>query len=98
MWRHIAPNLINTVIVIGTVQVARLIISEAFLSYLGLGVPPPTPSWGFMLNESIPFSFSWSDIWLPTLPGLAIFITTLSINFVGDGLRDLMDPRERASL
>jgi ABC-type dipeptide/oligopeptide/nickel transport system permease subunit len=98
MWRHIAPNLLNTVIVIGTVQVARLIISEAFLSYLGLGVPPPTPSWGFMLNESIPFSFSWSDIWLPMLPGLAIFITTLSINFVGDGLRELMDPRERAAL
>jgi len=98
MWRHIAPNLLNTVIVIGTVQVARLIISEAFLSYLGLGVPPPTPSWGYMLNESIPFSFTWSDIWLPMLPGLAIFITTLSINFVGDGLRDLMDPRQRASL
>ena len=98
IWRHIAPNLVNTIIVIATVQVARLIISEAFLSYLGLGIPPPTPSWGYMLNESIPFSFSWSDIWLPTLPGLAIFITTLSINFVGDGLRDLMDPRQRASL
>jgi peptide/nickel transport system permease protein len=98
LWRHIAPNLVNTIIVIGTVQVARLIISEAFLSYLGLGIPPPTPSWGYMLNESIPFSFTWGDMWLPFLPGLAIFITTLSINFVGDGLRDLMDPRQRASL
>jgi ABC-type dipeptide/oligopeptide/nickel transport system permease subunit len=98
MYRHIAPNLFNTVIVIGTVQVARLIIAEAFLSYLGLGIAPPTPSWGYMLNESIAFSFTWSDIWLPTLPGLAIFITTLSINFVGDGLRDLMDPRQRAAL
>ncbi len=98
LYRHIAPNLINMIIVIGTVQVARLIISEAFLSYLGLGIQPPTPSWGYMLNESIPFSFTWSDIWLPMLPGLAIFITTLSINFVGDGLRDLMDPHERASL
>jgi peptide/nickel transport system permease protein len=98
MYRHIVPNLLNTIIVIGTVQVARLIISEAFLSYLGLGIPPPTPSWGYMLNESIAFSFSWSDIWLPTLPGLAIFITTLSINFVGDGLRDLMDPHQRAAL
>ena len=98
MYRHISPNLINTVIVIGTVQVARLIIAEAFLSYLGLGIPPPTPSWGYMLNESIAFSFTWSDIWLPTLPGLAIFITTLSINFVGDGLRDLMDPHQRATL
>jgi ABC-type dipeptide/oligopeptide/nickel transport system permease subunit len=96
--RHIMPNLVNTIIVIGTVQVARLIIAEAFLSYLGLGIKPPTPSWGYMLNESISFSFAWKDLWLPTLPGLAIFITTLSINFVGDGLREMMDPRTRASL
>lgn len=96
--RHIMPNLVNSIIVIGTVQVARLIIAEAFLSYLGLGIRPPTPSWGFMLNESIAFSFAWKDLWLPTLPGLAIFITTLSINFVGDGLREMMDPRTRASL
>ncbi|MBA2452245.1 MAG: ABC transporter permease, partial [Chloroflexia bacterium] len=85
--RHIMPNLMNAIIVIGTVQVARLIIAEAFLSFLGLGVQPPTPSWGYMLQESQAFMFSWSDVWLPTLPGLAIFITTLSINFVGDGLR-----------
>ncbi len=98
IWRHTLPNLINIVIVIGTVQVARLIISEAFLSYLGLGIQPPTPSWGQMLQESIAFSFTWSDVWLPTLPGLMIFITTLSINFVGDGLRDVVDPRQRASL
>jgi peptide/nickel transport system permease protein len=96
--RHIMPNLMNAIIVIGTVQVARLIIAEAFLSFLGLGVQPPTPSWGYMLQESQSFMFAWSDIWLPTLPGLAIFITALSINFVGDGLRDLMDPHQRASL
>jgi peptide/nickel transport system permease protein len=96
--RHILPNVVNAIIVIGTVQVARLIISEAFLSFLGLGVQPPTPSWGYMLQESQAFMFSWNDVWLPTLPGLAIFITTLSINFVGDGLRDLMDPHQRASL
>jgi peptide/nickel transport system permease protein len=96
--RHIMPNLMNAIIVIGTVQVARLIIAEAFLSFLGLGVQPPTPSWGYMLQESQAFMFSWSDVWLPTLPGLAIFITTLSINFVGDGLRDMMDPHQRASL
>ena len=64
----------------------------------GLGVQPPTPSWGYMLQESIAFSFAWKDMWLPTLPGLMIFITTLSINFVGDGLREVMDPRERAAL
>jgi ABC-type dipeptide/oligopeptide/nickel transport system permease subunit len=96
--RHILPNVVNAIIVIGTVQVARLIISEAFLSFLGLGVQPPTPSWGYMLQESQSFMFNSSDLWLPTLPGLAIFITTLSINFVGDGLRDLMDPHQRASL
>lgn len=98
MMRHIMPNLYNTIIVIATVQVARLIISEAFLSFLGLGVQPPTPSWGFMLQESQAFMFTWGDLWLPTLPGLLIFITALSINFVGDGLRDLMDPHQRASL
>ncbi len=98
MGRHIMPNLVNAIIVIGTVQVARLIISEAFLSFLGLGIQPPTPSWGYMLQESQSFMFTWSDIWLPTLPGLAIFVTALSINFVGDGLRDLMDPHQRASL
>jgi peptide/nickel transport system permease protein len=98
LYRHIMPNLINVIIVIATVQVARLIISEAFLSFLGLGVQPPTPSWGYMLQESQAFMFTWSDVWLPTLPGLAIFVTTLSINFVGDGLRDLMDPHQRASL
>ena len=98
MMRHIMPNLVNTILVIATVQVARLIISEAFLSFLGLGVQPPTPSWGYMLQESQSFMFTWADIWLPTLPGLLIFITALSINFVGDGLRDLMDPHQRASL
>ena len=98
MTRLILPNLVNAIIVIGTVQVARLIISEAFLSFLGLGIQPPTPSWGYMLQESQAFMFSWSDLWLPTLPGLAIFITALSINFVGDGLRDVMDPHQRAAL
>lgn len=98
IMRHIMPNLVNAIIVIAAVQVARLIIAEAFLSYLGLGVQPPTPSWGYMLQASQAFMFTWSDIWLPTLPGAAIFITALSINFVGDGLRDLMDPHQRASL
>ena len=93
---HILPNTINSVIVLSTVQIARFIIAEAFLSFLGLGVQAPTPSWGTMLGDSRQFMYDrW---WLPTLPGLAIFITTLSINFVGDGLRDLMDPHQRASL
>lgn len=96
--RHISPNIVNPIVVIATVQVARLIIVEAFLSYLGLGVQPPTPSWGYMLFESQSFMFEPSQWWLPTLPGLAIFITALAINFVGDGIRDLLDPYQRASL
>jgi peptide/nickel transport system permease protein len=96
--RHIVPNLVNAIIVIGTVQIARLIITEAFLSYLGLGVQPPTPSWGYMLFESQAFMFNPPEWWLPMLPGLAIFVTTLAINLVGDGLRDVLDPYQRSSL
>ncbi len=93
MLRHALPNVINTVIVISSLQVAQLIILESFLSFLGLGVQPPTPSWGSMLGESRAYMFDkW---WLATFPGLAIFITTLAINLLGDGLRDLLDPRSR---
>jgi peptide/nickel transport system permease protein len=98
LGRHIMPNLVNAIIVIGAVQVARLIIVEAFLSFLGLGVQPPTPSWGYMLFESQAFMFNPSQWWLPTLPGLAIFVTALSINLFGDGIRDLLDPYQRSSL
>ena len=90
---HIFPNTINTVIVLSTVQIARFIIAEAFLSFLGLGVQAPTPSWGSMLGDSRQFMYDrW---WLPTLPGLAIFITTLTINLCGDSLRDWLDPYRR---
>jgi peptide/nickel transport system permease protein len=91
--RHIFPNTVNTVIVLSTVQVARFIIAEAFLSFLGLGVQAPTPSWGSMLGDSRQFMYDkW---WLPTFPGLAIFITTLAINLCGDSLRDWLDPYRR---
>jgi ABC-type dipeptide/oligopeptide/nickel transport system permease subunit len=87
---HIFPNTINSVIVLSTVQIARFIIAEAFLSFLGLGVQAPTPSWGTMLGDSRQFMYDrW---WLPTLPGLAIFITTLAINLFGDSIRDWLDP------
>ncbi len=90
---HIFPNTINTVIVLSTVQIARFIIAEAFLSFLGLGVQAPTPSWGTMLGDSRQFMYDrW---WLPTLPGLAIFMTTLAINLVGDCIRDWLDPYTR---
>ena len=73
-----------------SVLVARMIILESFLSFLGLGIQPPTPSWGGMLGEGKDYMLlRW---WLATFPGLAIFVTTLLINLVGDGLRDWLDP------
>lgn len=90
--RHILPNLINTIIVTSSLEVARMIIQESFLSFLGLGVQPPTPSWGGMLGEGR--TYMLTHPWLATFPGLAIFVTTLGINLFGDGLRDLLDPHQ----
>ena len=90
--KHIFPNLLNTVIVTSSLEVARMIIQESFLSFLGLGVPPPTPSWGGMLGDGR--TYMLTHPWLATFPGLAIFITTLGINLLGDGLRDLLDPHQ----
>jgi len=88
--RQIFPNLASAVVVISSVLVARMIILESFLSFLGLGIQPPTPSWGGMLGEGKDYMLlRW---WLATFPGLAIFLTTLLINLVGDGLRDWLDP------
>ncbi len=93
MFRHALPNVVNSIIVIASLQVAQLIILESFLSFLGLGVQPPTPSWGSMLGESRTYMFDrW---WLAAFPGIAIFVTTLAINLLGDGLRDLLDPYGR---
>lgn len=90
MFRHILPNTLNAIIIIATVEIAQNILRESFLSFLGLGVQPPIPSWGGMLSEGRHLLMSmW---WLATFPGLAIFITTLAINMTGDGLRDLFDP------
>jgi peptide/nickel transport system permease protein len=87
---QIFPNLLSAVVVISSVLVARMIILESFLSFLGLGIQPPTPSWGGMLGEGKDYMLlRW---WLATFPGLAIFITTLLINLAGDGLRDWLDP------
>jgi peptide/nickel transport system permease protein len=93
MGRHIFPMVVNSVIVLGSLEVARLIIFESFLSFLGLGVQPPTPSWGNMLAEARTYILQmW---WLVTLPGMALFMTALGINLCGDALRDLLDPRLR---
>jgi len=91
IWRHIIPNIIQTSLVIGTFAMASAIISEASLSFLGLGVPPAIPTWGTMLADGrIYISTAW---WLALFPGLCIFLTVLGINLLGDALRDLLDPR-----
>jgi peptide/nickel transport system permease protein len=93
MFRHILPNVVSSLLVISTLEVARMIIAEASLSYLGLGVLPPTPTWGGMVSDGRDWIMtSW---WVSTLPGAAIFITVLSVNVVGDFLRDRFDPRLR---
>jgi peptide/nickel transport system permease protein len=91
LWRHVLPNVSASVIVIGSVMVANMIIFEASLSFLGLGVPPPTPTWGRMVFEGVQYVDSaW---WLSVFPGLAIVLTVLAINLIGDWLRELLDPR-----
>ena len=91
--RHILPNTIAPIVVAATLGVGRVILLEATLSFLGLGLQPPTPSWGTMLNRAQ--SFLVSAPWLALLPGLLILVTVLCINFIGDALRDAMDPRGR---
>ena len=95
MFRHILPNAISPLLVSATLGVASAILSEAGLSFLGLGVPPPAPSWGNMLNRARPLHILATMPWMWLPPGIAIFVIVLSINFVGDGLRDAFDPRKQ---
>jgi peptide/nickel transport system permease protein len=89
--RHVLPNAFTPWLVVATLDMARVIVIESALSFLGLGVQPPTPTWGGMLADGrVYLSTAW---WLATFPGLAIFITVLGINLLGDGLRDTLDPR-----
>jgi peptide/nickel transport system permease protein len=96
-WRialfHILPNILPALLVQATLSIAAAIIAEAALSFLGLGQQPPAPSWGSMLNSAQRFltNAPWMAVW----PGVAIFVTVLSFNLVGDGLRDALDPKER---
>jgi peptide/nickel transport system permease protein len=91
--RHIVPNMISTLLVQATVTIPTAIIGEATLSFLGLGVQPPTPSWGVMLADAQ--SYLTQAPRLAVYPGLAIFLCSLSFNLLGDGLRDALDPRTR---
>lgn len=93
LLRHILPNIANSVIVLATVQLGTVIIFEATLSFLGLGVQPPTPAWGSMLADGRTYiGTAW---WLSVFPGLAIMLTVLAMNLFGDWLRDHWDPKRR---
>jgi peptide/nickel transport system permease protein len=91
--RHLVPNTLNTLVVLITLQVGYVIIVEAALSFLGAGIPPPTPAWGSMIAEGRDFVTSaW---WVSFLPGLAIMLVVLAFNLLGDWLRDVLDPKLR---
>lgn len=93
--RHILPNILAPIIVQTSISLAFAIINEAALSFFGLGVQPPAPSWGRMLAEGRGFiQQAW---WMALFPGLAIFVTVLAFNLVGDGLRDALDPRQKSA-
>jgi peptide/nickel transport system permease protein len=91
--RHILPNLAPTLMIIASIQLAQFILAEASLSFLGLGILPPTPSWGGMVNEGR--EFVWKAWWIQTFPGIAIVLTVTGIGLMGDWLRDRLDPRLR---
>ncbi len=95
IFRHILPNALSPIVVAASLIVAGNIIGEAFVSFLGFGVNPYTPTWGNILSNALTFILvgNW---WWPLFPGLAIILTVLAVNFIGDGLRDAFDPRSRA--
>ncbi|MBI2755636.1 MAG: ABC transporter permease [Chloroflexi bacterium] len=93
--RHLIPSVLSPLTVTATFAVAQAILTEAALSFLGLGVRPPQASWGNMLNEAQSLTILESMPWLWLPPGVAIAVTVLAINFIGDGLRDALDPRQR---
>jgi len=93
--KHIFPSTINSLIVIATLMLGRVIILESALSFLGLGVQPPTPSWGTMLADGRQYiTYAW---WLATFPGMAIMLVVLGTNLLGDWLRDFLDPKLRTA-
>lgn len=93
LWSHILPNVLNTVVVIATLRVGQLILAESILSFLGVGVPPPTAAWGAMVADGRSYlNTAW---WISTLPGFAILLVVMAFNFTGDWIRDKTDPRLR---
>jgi peptide/nickel transport system permease protein len=91
MLVHILPNIVNALVVLATLQVGWALVVEASLSFLGAGIPPPTPSWGAMIADGGTNILSaW---WLSVFPGVTLMLVLLSLNLLGDGLRDALDPR-----
>ena len=95
MFRHILPNSLPPLIVLITMQVGVTILAEAGLSYLGIGITPPTPSWGAMVNDGNKYILS--NPMISFVPGLAIMVVVFAFNMVGDGFRDALDPRLRGT-
>jgi len=96
MLRHVLPNVSNSILVVATQQLASMILYEAALSFLGLGVPPPTPTWGGMVADGrLYLATAW---WVSTLPGLAILVTVVAVNWLGDWARDMLEPRKIRSV
>lgn len=92
LWRHVLPNVAGPLVVVATVSVAQMIVAESVLSYLGVGISPPTPTWGRMLNEGQ--DLMEAAPWLTLAPGGAILLAVFGFNLVGEGLRDALDPKE----
>jgi peptide/nickel transport system permease protein len=91
--RHVFPNVLTSVVVVATISIPAVILAEASLSFLGLGVPPDVPTWGSMVNDGRGFlGTAW---WISTFPGIAILFLVLGVNLLGDALRDALDPRLR---
>ncbi len=93
LWRHIIPNALSPLVVTASLQIASAILAASSLSFLGLGIQPPTPEWGAMLAESR--GYMVRAPWLSICPGLAIALTVMGFNLVGDGLRDALDPKDK---
>jgi len=93
MFKHILPGTFSTVLVVATLQTGGLILAEAFLSYIGAGIPPPYPAWGVMIADGR--NYLHSTWWVAIIPGVAILMTVMALNFLGDWMRDRLDPRLR---
>jgi ABC-type dipeptide/oligopeptide/nickel transport system permease subunit len=93
IWQHVLPNASSTIVIFATFEVARILLLESAVSFLGLGVQPPTPSWGTMISDGR--NYLYQGWWISTFSGAAVVLSVLALNFLGDGLRDTLDPRSQ---